>query len=94
MTNLLPYAIAWAVLALVVVILGFVRKHYSANEDDSLHLGGGSDTAIEHQQSVAKKLAAVDKWGKVLTVVMVVTGVALVIIYGLRMWEASSTAGM
>jgi len=94
MTNLLPYAIAWAVLALVVVILAFIRKHYSAEEDDTLHLGGGADVAVEHQQATAKKLAVVDKWGKVLTIVMVVTGLALGIIYGLQMWEASSTAGM
>lgn len=94
MTNLLPYAIAWVVLALAVILLGFIRKNVSAQEDDSIHLGGGSDTAIARQQETAKKLAVLDKWGKLLTIILVVTGVLLGILYGLQMWNASSTAGM
>lgn len=94
MTNLLPYAMVWLVLLIAVIALAFMRKHVAAQEDDTIHLGGGSETAIEHQKETAKKLAKLDLWGKVLTVIMVVTGLALGIIYGVRMWEASSTAGM
>jgi len=94
MTNLLPYAMAWIVLVIVVIALAFMRKSVAAQEDDTLHLGGGSETAIERQQATAKKLAKLDWWGKILTVIMAVTGLALGIVYGLQMWEASSTAGM
>lgn len=88
--NLLPYAIAWAVLALVVIMLAFKRKNVSAQEDDTLHLGGGSEEHVKHQEDVAKQLAKLDRWGKLLTVVLVLTGVALGIVYGLQIWEATS----
>lgn len=94
MVNLLPYAIAWVVLVLVVIALAFIRKNISAEEDDTLHLGGGSEQAIAHQQDTAKKLAKLDLYGKVLTAVAVVTGVALGVLYAWQMWEASATAGM
>ena len=88
--NLLPYAIAWAVLALVVVLLAFRRKSVSAQEDDTLHLGGGSEEHVKHQEEIAKTLAKLDLWGKVLTVVLVLTGLALGAVYGLQIWEATS----
>lgn len=88
--NLLPYAIAWAVLALVVILLAFRRKSVSAQEDDTLHLGGGSEEHVKHQEEIAKTLAKLDLWGKVLTVVLVLTGLALGVVYGLQIWEATS----
>lgn len=88
--NLLPYAIAWAVLALVVVLLAFRRKSISAEEDDTLHLGGGSEEHIKQQEETAKKLAKLDLYGKVLTVILVLTGLALGVVYGLQIWEATS----
>src|ERR1017187_2076642 len=38
--NLLPYAVFWGVLAIVVVFLIIYRKQVSSREDDSLHLAG------------------------------------------------------
>ncbi|MBE0657967.1 MAG: hypothetical protein IH602_09775 [Bryobacteraceae bacterium] len=88
--NLLPYAIAWAVFALVVILLAFRRKSISAQEDDTLHLGGGSEEHVKQQEEVAKKLAKLDLWGKVLTVILVLAGLALGVVYGLQIWEATS----
>jgi hypothetical protein len=94
MSNLLPYAIAWAVLAVIVAALAIARKMVSSHEDDSVHLGGDSAVAIPEQLTVAKKLEAIDKWGKVLTVVLAITGVILAVLYGLEMWEATSRVGL
>jgi len=90
--NLLPFAIAWAVLAVTVIVLALMRKQVAAHEDDSLHLSGGS-AAVTDQVAVAKKLEVIDKWGKILTIVLVVSGLALAIIYGMRMWDESSKVG-
>lgn len=93
MTNLLPYAVAWGVLAIVVIALAVMRKMISAKEDDTLHLSGEAGV-IEQQTTVARKLEAVDKWGRILTIVLVVTGLILAVLYGLELWEASSRAGL
>lgn len=93
MTNLMPYAVAWVVLALVVLGLAFYRRMITSHEDDMVHLSGES-TVITEQQVVAKKLEAVDRWGKVLTVLLVVSGIALASMYGLYVWEESSKVGL
>jgi hypothetical protein len=91
--NLLPFAVAWAVLALVVIGLAVMRKSVASKEDDMVHLSGDT-SIIQNQAEVAKKLEAIDKWGKSLTIVLVVTGVVLAGFYGMQLWEASSTAGL
>ncbi len=93
MTNLLPYAIAWAVLALIVIGLALYRRSISANEDDSIHLSGGV-AAVSEQVDTAKRLEMVDKWGKVLTVVLAVTGLVLGVLYGVQVWDATSKIGL
>ena len=90
--NLIPYAIAWAVLAVVVLALSLMRRQISAHEDDSLHLSGGT-AVVSEQVSVAKKLESIDKWGKALTIVLAVTGLALAVAYGMSVWEATSKVG-
>ena len=82
--NLLPYAIFWAVLAIVVVFLIVYRKSVSSHEDDSLHLEGNMP---REQTALAHKLALIDRWGKTLTVVAVVYGVALAAIYLYQVWN-------
>jgi hypothetical protein len=94
MVNLLPFALAWVVLLIAVIALAFMRKNVSAQEDDSIHLGGGAEIAVARQEETAKKLAKLDSWGKILTTVMAVSGVLLVIVYLWQMWESSSRAGM
>ncbi len=94
MDNLLPYALAWVGLAIVVIVLAFVRKNVSSQEDDTLHLGGGAEGAVEHQKLVAQKLAKLDLWGKILTTLLAVTGVVLAVFYGIQMWESSKSTGL
>ncbi len=94
MDNLLPYAIAWVALAAIVIALAFVRKNVSSEEDDTLHLGGGAEGAVEHQQLIAKKLAKLDLYGKILTSLLAVTGIALAVLYGMQMWESTKSTGL
>ena len=79
--NLLPLFVVWSVLALVVLALFIWRQVVSSHEDDSLHVMHG---ALSQQTSLAQKLDAIDKWGKILTVITVVFGllIAAAYIYG------------
>ena len=92
--NLLPYAIAWAVLGVIVMVLALMRRKIADKEDDTLKLSDGEAADIGKQEQLAKKLAKIEVWGKTLTIILVVTGVALGLLYGWQMWEGSSTAGL
>ena len=71
-------------MALAVVFLIIYRKTVSSHEDDSLHLEGG---APGEQVTLAHRLALIDRWGKTLTVVVAVYGVALAGIYFYQIWN-------
>jgi len=90
--HLFPFVIAWALLALVVLVLVFWRKAIAAHEDDSLHVSQAG--AVQQQVSIAQKLEQIDKWGKILTVIAVVTGLIIAGVYFYQMWVASSSIGV
>ena len=86
--NLMPYAIFWGVLAIVVVFLIIYRKQIASHEDDSIHLEGSVPT---EQVALAHRLESIDRWGKTLTIVVAVYGVALAAIYLYQVWNAVPT---
>ena len=79
--SYLPLLTVWIVLALVVLALFVWRQSVARNEDDSLHVMHG---ALAPQTSMAQKLDVIDKWGKILTVITVVSGllIAAAYVYG------------
>ena len=80
----------WAVLAMFVLALAIYRKVLSSKEDDSMHLAD-ADTGIVSQQNVlAEKLEIIDKWGKILTIVVVVYGLALASLLLYQGWVEAS----
>jgi hypothetical protein len=81
--NLLPYTISWGALALVVMVLIVYRKSVSDKEDDSIHLEGSAPT---DQVAIAHKLALIDRWGKIITVLAVLYGLSLAAIYVYQLW--------
>ncbi|MDR3719271.1 MAG: hypothetical protein P4K98_10740 [Bryobacteraceae bacterium] len=87
--KLIPYAIVWAVLLIVVIMLAIVRSKMAGQEDDTLKLADGEVTAISTQEQVAKKLATVETVGKWLTVVVVVGGLTLAGLYGWMLFNSS-----
>lgn len=92
--DFLPYAIAWGVLGLIVMLLALMRRKIADKEDDTLKLSDGESSDIVKQEQLAKKLTKIELWGKALTILLVVSGVVLGLLYGWQMWEASSTAGL
>jgi hypothetical protein len=90
-SKLIPYVVVWAVLAVVVIVLIAWRKAVASHEDDSLHVSQVG--AIQEQVGVARKLDQIDKWGKILTVIVVIYGLVLAGIYFYQTWVASSSIG-
>lgn len=92
--NLTPYLIAWAVLGLALLVIAIKRRAVAEKEDDSLHLSGAEASIAAQQVSTAKRLERLDRWCKVLTIILIVGGIALGAIYGMQMWETSATVGL
>jgi hypothetical protein len=82
--NLLPYAAFWGTLMITVLGLVFYRRLVASHEDDSLHLEGNVRGI---QAALADKLEWIDRWGKMLTVVAMVYGVALAGVYLYQVWN-------
>jgi len=72
--NLVPLIVLWSLLAISVIVMVVWRKMVASGEDDSLHVLQGS---VAQQVTVANKLEMIDKWGKILTIVTVVSGVII-----------------
>jgi hypothetical protein len=67
----------WGVLALVLVMLAAYRKVKARSEDDTLHVSGSNWGAIDKQETVARSMSQIDRWGIILTIVTVAYGLVL-----------------
>ena len=81
--NLLPYALFWVVLALIVIALVIYRRSVTMREDDSIHLEGGMPS---EQITLAHRVEIIDRWGKALTVLAAIYGLALAALYVYQLW--------
>jgi hypothetical protein len=93
--NLVPYAVGWVVLFLVVILLAFRRGIMARHEDDMLHVGdAAAAAATAHQVVLAKKLDTIERWLKILAWILVLYGVVLVGLFIYNAWvESSRIAG-
>jgi hypothetical protein len=81
------YLAVWGAFALCVPGLALYRRWAATGEDDSLCLSDDV-AAIGKQKFMSDRLEAIDRWGKVLTTVVVVLGVALLAVYVYVSWNA------
>lgn len=88
--NYFALLVVWALMAASVLALVVWRSAVARGEDDTLHVREG-DPVVSHQAEVAHKLDAIDRWGKALTVAMVVYGLAIAAAYVYQSWVATST---
>jgi hypothetical protein len=88
--NLIPYISTWAVFGLAVLALALYRKILTFHGDDEfVHLAEGEQKLIPQQVALSAKLAVIDRWGKILTVITVLFGVAIVAVVLYQAWETS-----
>lgn len=82
--------IAWLILTVVVIGLALYRKFVSRfREDDLLHLAEGEARLIPKQVAATRSLERIDFWGKALTVINVVFGLALLAVFLYDAWRHS-----
>jgi hypothetical protein len=83
LTAYIPHIAIWAVLTTVVVILAIYRRRLDLKVDETIHVLDSEASELPVQEAVAKKLAVVDRWGKILTVIAVLylLGIAAAYIY-------------
>jgi len=94
--NFLPYLVVWIMLAVTVVALFLYHMLVGHQEDQTMKFGINvqEPVAVAQQQTVLEhKLALVDKWGKLLTVIVVLYGLALAALYLYQTWEQGSRFG-
>lgn len=92
--DLMPFLIGGAVLAAVVIAMAVWRMAASSREDDSIHVLEEA-SVVQGQAAFASRIATIDKWGKALTVVAVLYGLAVGALYFYQVWmKSSSTTGV
>ena len=82
--------LAWMILAAIVGSLVVYRKFVSHAESDALHLSDAESEIVSDQKVLAHKLTAVDKWGKILTVLLIAYGIFVAGEYLFFAWSAST----
>ncbi|MBI1787608.1 MAG: hypothetical protein HYR60_08680 [Acidobacteria bacterium] len=88
--NFEVLVVLWTILAAVVIALAVYRKWVARGEDDSLHVLEDAVTEVPRQAAMSQRLDIIDRWGKILTVVALVYGVALAVVYLFNVWTESS----
>lgn len=85
-----PYVVVWAVLALIVLALAGWRQVIDMHEDDSIHLKDSQTGMVAEQITLARKVTAIDRLGKALTVLTILYGLVLAgwVVY--QQWLVSS----
>jgi len=81
--NLIPLVVSWALLATAVLVLAFYRRVVANKEDDYVHV---ENDVTAQQIAIAKKLEAIDKWGKILTIVAAAFGLIIIALFMYNGW--------
>lgn len=92
--QLIPYAVIWALLTLVIVGLALYRKTIAVQEDDTLHIREDEVQLVASQGALAHKLGSIDKLGKVLTVLAFVYGIALASLFVYWSWVEKNASSV
>jgi hypothetical protein len=88
--NLIPYIVAWSILAVMVLGLALYRKILTFHGDDEfIHLAAGEEKMIPQQVARTTRLDFIDRWGQMLTIVTVAFGLLIVGVFLYTAFQAS-----
>ena len=79
--NFTIYIGAWAALAAVVLALALTRFFLARQEDDNIHLRADQADLVASQRTLASRMETVERWGKSLTLVTLVSGLGIACVY-------------
>jgi hypothetical protein len=86
--RLMPFVAAWIALAGLVTGLAIYRRWLFTRTDEILHMG--DESQIAKQATMAQRLDIIDRWGKIMTVIVALYGVLLAAIYFYQYWTESA----
>ena len=81
------YFITWVLLAAAVAVLAVYRVRLGSQADESIHLSPAESSMIAVQSKQPALIARVERWGKPLTVVAVVYGLVLLVVWFYQVWN-------
>jgi len=87
--NIIPYIVVWVVLGIIVIVLAVTHLRLAHREDATVHVLE-NEREVERQKELTTKIAKIDWWGKVLTILLVLYGIILGGIYTYHAWVQSS----
>lgn len=80
----------WVVMAAAVGSLALYRKYVSRAEVDVLHLRDTESGQIPQQEAIGHQLEAIDRWGKLFTIILIAYGVLIACGYMYIAWGATN----
>lgn len=83
-SSLFTLLIAWGVVTAALIILMIYRGALSSREDDQLFLDAAEEGIAREQRAL---VARIDKLGRPITALIVVSSVLLVVIVGLWLYQ-------
>jgi len=85
--NLTFYLATWIPLAVVVAALAIYRNMMASHEDESLHVLDGDAPQVAAQIKLSHRLEVIERWGKILTAVLVTYGLVIGVMYLYFVWQ-------
>jgi hypothetical protein len=79
--NFQLYAMSWAVLAGIVLVLALYRNLLSKGHFTVLHVRRSELPMVPGEAAYAERLNRIDRWGKVLTTAVLIYGIALATLF-------------
>jgi hypothetical protein len=92
--DLRPFLALWLMVIAAVIVVAFWRRSVAVQEDPALHLGASHAGTAAEQVALAKRLAQIDKWMKLLTMIVVGFGVLLGAAALYKAWVLGPGAGL
>lgn len=90
-STFLMLVASWGLLGLTVLILAVYKSKLGRQEDDHIHFSDREAALVTSQAQVAHRLEVVEKWGKTLTVILLLYGIALGAYYLYNLFQLQST---
>lgn len=82
------FAVLFAAMVAATAALALWRKFVVLREDDYLHIAAGEEKLIPQQVETANKIALLDRWGEILTVVTAAYGLILAAVFLYQRFQA------
>ena len=92
--DLHPFLVLWLIVIAAVIVVAFRRRSVALREDPALHLGMAHAGTAAEQIAVAKKLAQIDNWVKLLIIIAIAFGVLLAAAALYKAWVLGPGAGL